>query len=442
MKAKALHEEAMDLSFRADQAKSFGKNQEAFRLLEKAAEIESSVARFYFDKPEQEPTRSILVRSAAFLNLKAGLIEQAKEFIFFGLLHLKDELIKEQLNEALELAVSLGRFGKTEAHSEFGYLAGLRQRSQLYVLEPVNPFFGSAVTAINIHDFIGEYIKSLRAYALAEVKRVVNVATDGLKILEKQIEELVNPVVTDASFGSFRFAIANDYISRGESPELFHFKENVISNYHKEIFVNPLDDEDITRIHEVYSDEEINAIFKPLVKVKSPKNPYRIVYYDTIDLSKKTCQRIVNNQRKKLIISNPISNDDIGELESLLIHSKTGPKGKATKSTIKSEVLRSAEFDEKTNLISPKGKSPQMLNEEILLTIEFSSATGFTYSFPDAEIEFTEKTYNEAKQGFFDTFYMRTVELANQKERLVSEENQWQVISALFSQPDKLAGWV
>ena len=65
------------------------------------------VAKFYFDKPEFEPTRSVVIRSAAFLNLKSGLIERAQEFIFFGLLNITDEIIKSQLNNALEISVSL-----------------------------------------------------------------------------------------------------------------------------------------------------------------------------------------------------------------------------------------------------------------------------------------------------------------------------------------------
>ena len=441
MKAKAMHEEAMDLSFKAGLAKGEGKVNESFKLLEKAAQIESDVARFYFDKPDLEPTRSVLIRSAAFLNLKAGMVEQAKEFIFFGLLHVTDSVIKNQLNEALELAVSMGNLGKTDAHAEFGYLTGLRQRSQLYILEPTNPFFGNAVTISNIHDFIGDYIKSLRAYAFAEAKRILEVTEDGFKVLEKQIEELINPVVTEASFGSFRFAIANDYISRGERTDLFHFKESVIPNYHEQIFANPLEDEDIEQILKKYSEDEVNAIFKPLVKVKAPNNPYKIAYFDLNDLTKKYSKRIVNNQRKKLITSILISNEDIGELESLLVHSKTGPKGKTTKSTIRSEVLRSAEFDERTNLISPKGKATQMLNEEIVVSIEFSSTNGFTFSFSDAEIEFTGKTVNEARQGFFDAFYTRTIELTNQANMTLEEKKQWQVISSLFSKPESLKGW-
>lgn len=106
MKPKLIHQQAMDYSFKAKQAFEEGNHFAALDFYEQAANLESEVAEFYFNKPELEPTRSTLIRSAAFLNLKAGQIEKAKKFIFFGLLNTQDPLIKSQLNNALELAVS------------------------------------------------------------------------------------------------------------------------------------------------------------------------------------------------------------------------------------------------------------------------------------------------------------------------------------------------
>ena len=126
MKPRAIHQQAMDYSFKARQAFQEGMEAEAFEYYVKAAELESSVAEFYFDKPELEPTRSIMIRSAVFLNLKAGEIENAKRFIFFGLLNLKDDGIRSQLNDALELAVSLGKMDPEMSSKEFNYLNLLR----------------------------------------------------------------------------------------------------------------------------------------------------------------------------------------------------------------------------------------------------------------------------------------------------------------------------
>lgn len=153
MKPKRIHQEAMDNSFKAKQALEQGNYTLAFDLFNKAAELESQVAQFYFDKPELEPTRSVIIRSAAYLNIKAGQIEQAKKFIFFGLLNFTDKLIIEQLNNALELAVSLGKLNPDAASREFNYLNLLRQRSIHYVIEPANLSFGHSVSLESIKDF-------------------------------------------------------------------------------------------------------------------------------------------------------------------------------------------------------------------------------------------------------------------------------------------------
>ena len=73
MKPKLIHQQAMDYSFKAKQALTEGKFGAALEFYKSAADLESQVAEFYFDKPELEPTRSVIIRSAAFMNLKAGL---------------------------------------------------------------------------------------------------------------------------------------------------------------------------------------------------------------------------------------------------------------------------------------------------------------------------------------------------------------------------------
>ena len=97
MKPKLLHQQAMDYSFKAKQALMDNNYGASFELYKKAADLESQVAEFYFDKPELEPTRSIVIRSAAFLNLKAGLYEIAQKFIFFGLLTVLQIELHQQL---------------------------------------------------------------------------------------------------------------------------------------------------------------------------------------------------------------------------------------------------------------------------------------------------------------------------------------------------------
>lgn len=212
MKPKLQHREAMDYSFKAKQALDEGDFDASLELYKTAAKLESEVADFYFDKPDLEPTRSILVRSAAFLNLKAGQIEEAQKFIFFGLTNSKDEEVKEQLYDALEILVSLKNINPFGQTKEYTYLSILRQNSTHYTIEPTKLEFGHSVTLEMIKDFTDNYLKSLKAYALTKVRRLVKFRDDSISELQKEIDRIINPVITNSSYGSFRFSIANDWM--------------------------------------------------------------------------------------------------------------------------------------------------------------------------------------------------------------------------------------
>ena len=86
MNPLAEHEQAMNYSFLAKQARERGDEDLAIDNYLRAAEIESEVADYFFDKPDLEPTRSTIIRSAAFLFLKAGILRGLRN-IFFGVQH-------------------------------------------------------------------------------------------------------------------------------------------------------------------------------------------------------------------------------------------------------------------------------------------------------------------------------------------------------------------
>jgi hypothetical protein len=439
MKPKLLHQQAMELSFEAKQSLVESKFSAAFELYKKAAELESQVAEFYFDKPELEPTRSVIIRSAAFLNLKAGLVEEAQKFIFFGLLNSTDEQIKIQLNNALELAISLKNLDPEIAYGEFNYINLLRQRSVHYILEPNNVVFGHSVSLEMIKDFSEGYLKSLKAYAKSTYKKINQISEDISDSVEGYLEKLVNPLVTQSSYGSFRFSVANDFIPRlGEEKELIDFKANIVSKYHKEIFINPLSDSDINEIKQKYTAYEINEIFRPLTKIKSNNTPYKIGYFDSENLYKSYLSTIVNKQKQKLISVNQLNQDDIGELENAIIHTRSSQDGKISKKTILRQHLKSYEFDIKTNQILPKNHSPLIFNDEILLTVYFNSGNGFMFSFDDFQIKYLDTEYERGLTGFYSVFYEKIIFLVNKEEKSMEEQKDWDVIKKLLGNPDAL----
>ncbi len=439
MKPKVTHQEAMDFSFKAKQALEQGNYTRAFDFYLEAASLESQVAEFYFDKPELEPTRSIIIRSAAYLNIKAGQIEQAKKFIFFGLLNIHDVLIREQLNTALELAVSLSNMPGALASREYNYLNLLRQRSIHYVIEPSTLAFGHSVSLEMIKNFTEDYLKSLKAYAISKFKAALAIGGDVEESFSKEVEKLVNPLVTGSAYGSFKFSIANDFLTReGEQKEVLDLKANVVAKYHNEIFINPLADGDIETIKSNFSEEEINEIFRPLTKIKSSNSPYKVGYYDPEDFNKKFVNRIVNRQRQKLLTVKPISQEDIGELENSITHRRSSQGGKIHKTTIFREQLKKYEFDVKTNQIEPKDSSPLILSEEILLNVVFNSEKGFEISFADFSVVHSDISFEKTLKGFYTLIYEKITYLVNAKERNIEEQKDWEAIKNLIGNPDAL----
>ncbi|WP_299123172.1 hypothetical protein [uncultured Winogradskyella sp.] len=438
MKPKLIHQQAMDFSFKAKQAAIENNHSSAFELFTKAANLESQVAEFYFDKPEHEPTRSVLIRSAAFLNLKAGLIDKAQEFIFFGLLNCKDELIKSQLNDALEIAISLKNMSQTVASSEYNYLSILRQKSIHYVLEPSIGSFGGSVSLDMIRDFSSNFLKSLKSYASSTFKRITS-DLDYSEEAGKEFERLTNPLVTGSSYGSFKFSIANDFIGRpGEDEKIVALKSNIIKKYHENIFTNPLKDEDIKVLKEGYSKEEINQIFRPLTKIKSRNSHYKVGYYDTENFSKVFVPKIANDQKKKLLPIQELSKEDIGQLESSIIHTRELNSGRVSKKTIFREELKAYEFDQSIKEIHSKDYSPIILNEEIILNISFDSTNGFKLSFPDFDVEITDTEYQSGLNNLSDLLYKKIIYLVNKKEKNDSEEADFSFIKKLINDTDSL----
>jgi len=442
MKPKVLHEQAMDLSFKAKQASKTGDQDTAYELYAQAAVLESQVAEYYFDKPELEPTRSVLIRSAAFLNLKAGLIEESQKFIFFGLLHLNDDLIKTQLNEALEFSLALKSIDVKTVSQNFGYLTAMRQRSIHYTLEPVLPKFGTAISLETFHDFSENYLKSLKAFAITSFKGISKIGSQIFADIESaalQFQDLVNPIITNSAFGSFKFSIANDYLHRqGESSDLLKLKANIIIKYHDEIFTNPLSDEDIELLKKKYEEEEINEIFRPLAKMKSVGSSYKIGYFDKESLKKVYISPIVNLQKKKLLPVRQISKDDIGILENLIVHKRSSSTGKVSKSIILKEQMKAMEFDIKLSQIEPNDASPILLNEEIVVNVLFNSEKGFTLSFDDLKIEKTDTGYHKVFIDFNKALYDRIIYLCGLKEMNEDEYRDFAIVKRLINNTEAL----
>lgn len=292
-----------------------------------------------------------------------------------------------------------------------------------------------------IRHFTDSYLKSLRAYAISQFKRIKDSHYALEEVTNEKLERFINPLITSTSYGSFRFSVANDFLQReGEEREVLSLKSNVVSKYHNEVFTNPLSDEDINTIKKNYAEEEVNGIFRPLTKIRSTNSAYKIGYFDTDELMKIYPGRIVNRQKTRLITVNPPDREEIGTLESLLVHKRSSQPGKFIHKTIFKQELKSYEFEIKTNVIEPINHNPVILNEDILVNMSFDSESGFTFSFDDLDVAYTGTEYDKAYKGFQDAFYMRLTAVVNTTNESEIDEKNLQFIKKLINNPDALKG--
>ncbi|MEN9611612.1 MAG: hypothetical protein RLZZ628_2426 [Bacteroidota bacterium] len=109
--SKELHRAAMRQAQEAYMAVVNGDNAAALPLYEQAFLLEQRAAHHFILDLEQEPTRSVLFRSAANLALKCKKYEEAKKMVYFGLAgnppkEIAEELIEvyQRIIQALKLA--------------------------------------------------------------------------------------------------------------------------------------------------------------------------------------------------------------------------------------------------------------------------------------------------------------------------------------------------
>jgi len=442
MTPKQLHDESKRYAFEARQAMEQGDDQTAFDHYAKAAELESQAARFYFDRLDLEPTRSIMIRSAAFLNLKAGLIDEAQQFIFRGLLDTQDSEIREQLNNALEMSVALKNVDTENAGYNVEYFRRLRQRSVYYTLESKEHKYSTAVSMEMIRDFTDDYLRSFKAFAGARFNQIVSSLSKVPKDIHaaaRQFEELAAPLFTNTGIGSFKFSIANDFLQRtGEDPEITRLKADVLLQYHESIFINPLDDNEIERFKKEFPPEDLDRIFRPITRIKSNRTPYKVAYFDNETYYKKYLSRISSDQKNKLLPLIEETQENIGFLESSIIHARDLGSGKKTRSVIQRQQLQSYEFNERIRQVEPKDKHPLILQEEIVISVFFDIDKGFTFTYDDLDITVTDTDFARGKQNLHHAIYLRIEETVNAKPTAKIPPGWKAVIDRPLNNPNSL----
>lgn len=97
-----LHRKAMELADNADRSLRRGDDDRAAELLRNALELERRAAELVEMQSDNEPTRSVLLRSAASLALQCGEYREAERLIATALAGSPPPEICEELRDLLE----------------------------------------------------------------------------------------------------------------------------------------------------------------------------------------------------------------------------------------------------------------------------------------------------------------------------------------------------
>jgi tetratricopeptide (TPR) repeat protein len=99
---KQTHQEAMRFAQQAEMAKDKGKLSEATAFFQQAYDLEKTVVIAYIDRKDAEPTRSVLLRSAAVLASELKLYREAEKYIAHALAGNPPETIANELRKLYE----------------------------------------------------------------------------------------------------------------------------------------------------------------------------------------------------------------------------------------------------------------------------------------------------------------------------------------------------
>ena len=101
--------------------------------------------------------------------------------------------------------------------------------------------------------------------------------------------------------------------------------------------------------------------------------------------------------------------------------------------------MKTYELEFKTNQIEPKDLRPLILNEAIVLDVDFDAAKGFTFSFDELNINHTDTDYRQGLQSFYGKFYERLIEIAKVYSRDRKSTAEWKTVARLMNNPESLA---
>lgn len=356
MNPRSLHIEAMNLLSEAELALKIGDGNQYQSLCEKALEKEHQAAQYYIGSPELEPTRSVVLKSAASIAYRLGQYEIAERYLDLALAGNLPSAIKEEIMAMIGKIRKASYFADEELSTDViftnGYLDLLRSNAINFKIEPKERHkYAHAVVLDQIIDFLKNIQSAYQRYSdVLFSKNFSEILGDRLQTLATQFRKENKFLTVGLEWKSFGISVAVDnkiMHHRDFSGDYYYrFKDGLFKKFTQEIVYGDFNNNQyLAELSNTYTEEERLHIFSPLVESLKPTSQYTVSIVDsTFD---NVIRQMPKLEKKALSVLKPRSNNtEILEPPIELIKRIQVATGSGkTLEEIQVEKLKYAEFD-------------------------------------------------------------------------------------------------
>lgn len=202
------------------------------------------------------------------------------------------------------------------------YIESLRNSALYFKLTPQEQKYGSTMSIDNVVAFLGRIKTSYLNYVDAKFRIDFSETYLNPERLNKAVETVKKqlfPRIVDLKWGSFGAGISSDYIMGDSSTEIKEWKKEIFTSYKNDVFnLNYASDEALEKVNAMFTEEQKENIFKPILSVLENKE-YRVSVTNSELKVIKTLSPISEKTYNKLI-SPKVLKQQVEEIEKRLIN--------------------------------------------------------------------------------------------------------------------------
>ena len=440
------HQKAMTLSMQAKVFMAQGELNKAQEFYDAASDVENKVADYYLNKIELEPTRSLLLRSAVYLNLKANKFDQAEFYIYAALQHATDADVRMQLKEALRYCLDNQQEELSLTENGFEYLDHLKKTQVSYVIEPVDHRFSTFVTVNQALSFLQNIKSSFSSFTqilFANTFKDDDKYAAEIEKHSKFFAESAQPILAEAGIGSFKVSLATDSLNRmDEDKKIVMLKKDLLPTFHTKFMAADLHQGYIEDLKKEYDSENLDSIFRPILRIRDKNSQIKVSYIDRKSFKRRLISKTDNSHKNMLLTKTNVTADEIGVLSQVIKHTKAfGNKTRGK--TILSRTFKNFSFDEAIDHVFSDKSGDIILTQSINITVEFDSTVGFSAEFGELAIRVEDTDHDSVIKKFNNAFinlvYVLREKAKDENYNLTdSEKGQWKLIKNLIADVNSL----